>query len=558
MTATARDTVASAFRAAIDLAAADQAWPDEAKAIPIAVEIPGEPAHGDYATSVALRLAKPLRRPPMAIAEAIRDRFPRSEMVAAVEAAKPGFVNVRLADGWVAKQADAIAAAGEGYGRSTRLAGQRIQVEYISANPTGPMTVANARGGPLGDALANVIAFMGADVTREYYVNDTGSQVDQLGISVALRYRELRGEQVSIPPDAYPAEYVIDIAKRIRQLEGDRYMTMPLEQQAKALAPKAIDIIVDEWHRASAQKFGMRFDSWYRESALVGSQYFAATFDELRRLGALEDRDGAVWLKSRDLGEDIDSVVIRSDPAHTPTYFGIDLVYHRQALVERGFDRKIDIWGANTYGHSLRMRAAMKALGLLDRWEVLIYQYVRFLHEGEVLGMSRRRGEFIQLDELIDRVGVDVARWFFVQTSPERMLDFDLELAVSQSSENPAYYVQYAHARIASICRTAAERGLASAGANVALLTAPAEITLIKSLMRFPELVDDVHERRAPHLLTVYALALAGEFHAFYRDHRVVGDDAELSRARLRLVEAIQVTLRQVLGLLGVSAPDRM
>jgi arginyl-tRNA synthetase len=556
MTVTARDTIASAFRAAIDLSAADEAWPEEAKAIPVAVEIPGEPSHGDYATSIALRLAKPLKKPPMAIAEAIRDRFPPSEMIAAVEVAKPGFVNVRLADAWVAKQADAIAAAGDGYGRSSRLTGQRIQVEYISANPTGPMTVANARGGPLGDALANVIAFMGADVTREYYVNDTGNQVDQLGVSVALRYRELHGKQVTIPPDAYPAQYVIDIAKRIRELEGDRYMRMPVEEQAKAFAPKAIDIIVDEWHRASAVKFGMRFDTWYRESALVGSDYFTATFDELRQLGVIEDREGAVWLKTRELGEDIDAVVIRSNGI--PTYFGVDLVYHRQCLVERGFDRKIDIWGANTYGHSLRMRAAMKALQLLDRWEVIIYQYVRFLHEGEVLGMSRRRGEFIHLDELIERVGVDVARWFFVQTSPERMLDFDLELAVSQSSENPAYYVQYAHARIASICRTAAERGIASGNAKAALLTAPAEIALIKSLLRFPDLVDDVHERRAPHLLTVYALALAGDFHAYYRDHRVVSDDADLSRARLRLVEAIQVTLRQVLGLLGISAPDKM
>ncbi|MDE3112112.1 MAG: arginine--tRNA ligase [Chloroflexota bacterium] len=556
MTALARDTIASAFRAAVDVAAADLGWPAEARAVAIEVEHPADPGHGDYASAVALRLAKPLRRPPLAIAEAIRDRFPASETVASVEVAKPGFVNVRLADAWVARQVDTIAAAGEGYGRSTRLEGQRIQVEYISANPTGPMHVANARGGPIGDVLSNVLAFMGARVTREYYVNDTGSQVDQLGVSVALRYRELFGEKVEIPADAYPAEYVIDIATRIRELEGDRYVGMALEDQAKAFAPKALDIIVNEWHKGTARKLGIDYDVWYRESELVGSEYFRATIDELRARGALEERDGAVWLRSRELGEDIDSVVIRSNGV--PTYFGVDLVYHRQCLVERGFDRKIDVWGANTYGHSLRMRAAMKAFGLLDRWEVVIYQYVRFLHEGEILGMSKRRGQFILLDDVIDRVGRDVARWFFLQSSPDRMLDFDLELAVTQSSENPAYYVQYAHARIASIFGTAAERGLSEDGADVALLTAPAEADLVKALLRFPEVLDDVLARRASHLLAAYALDLAGRFHSYYRDHRVVGDDPALSRARLRLVRAVQVTLRQVLGLLGISAPDHM
>ena len=265
-----------------------------------------------------------------------------------------------------------------------------------------------------------------------------------------------------------------------------------------------------------------------------------------------------MWLKSRDLGEDIDSVVIRSDEARTPTYFGVDLAYHRQALVERGFDRKIDVWGANTYGHMLRMRAGLKALGLLERWDVVIYQYVRFLHEGEILGMSKRHGQFIELEDVIDRIGVDVARWFFLQSGADRTLDFDLELAVKQSSENPAYYVQYAHARIASILRTAADRSLSSDGADASRLATPGEIALIKLLLRFPDTVEDVLERRSPHVLTVYALELAGAFHTFYRDHRVVGDDPALSRARLRLVEATQVTLRQVLGLLGISAPDRM
>ena len=556
MRSTAIDTIASAFRAAIDLAAADLGWPDEAKAAPVAVERPADPAHGDLATSVALRLAKPLRKPPMAIAEAIRDRFPRSEMIASVEAAKPGFVNVRLADAWVSKEVETIAAAGEGWGRSTRLAGQRIQVEYISANPTGPMTVANARGGPIGDALANVLAFTGAQVTREFYVNDAGSQTATLGLSVALRYRELYGEKVTIPDDAYPSDYVIEIAERIRDLEGEEYRPLPLEEQGRLFAPKAVDVVVGEWLPRATARFGMRFDVWYRETSLMESGYFQATIDELRRLGALEDREGAVWLKSRELGEDIDAVVIRSNGI--PTYFGVDIAYHRQCLVERAFDRKIDIWGANTHGHLRRMRAAMKVLGLLDRWEAVLYQYVKFLHEGVLVKMGKRTGRFLLLEDVIDAVGVDAARWFLLQTGADRTLDFDFELAVQQSNENPVYYVQYAHARIASILRTAAERGLSSEGANVALLTAPAEIALIKMLLRFPDLIDEVLERKAVHALTVYALELAGVFHTYYRDHRVVGDDEALSRARLRLVEATQVTLRQVLGLLGISAPDSM
>ncbi|MEK7285020.1 MAG: arginine--tRNA ligase [Chloroflexota bacterium] len=551
-----REAIAAAVRAAVDLAAADLGWPAEARGAPVEVERPKEPGHGDYASPVAMRLARLVRRKPLEIAHALRARMPRMDAVEAVEVAPPGFVNVRLAAAWVARQADVIASAGPDFGRSTRLRGQRIQVEYISANPTGPMTVANARGGPLGDVLANVLAFVGADVTREHYENDTGVQIEQLARSVALRYRELFGEQVTIPEDAYPAEYVVDIAKGIREREGDRYLGMSIDEQAKAFAPKAIAVIVGEWHPRAAERFGIHYDVWYRETTLLGSGYFQATIDELRRLGALEDRDGAVWLRSRELGEDIESVVIRSNGI--PTYLGVDIAYHRHCLVERGFDRKIDIWGANTHGHMRRMRAAMRALGLLDRWDVVIYQYVRFLHEGTLLRMAKRSGQFLLLEDVIDAVGVDVARWFYLQVSPERHLDFDFELAVQQSNDNPVYYVQYAHARIASILRTATDRGLSPDGADVSLLVAPAELDLIKQCLRLPELLDDVLELRAVHLLTGYALELAGMFHAYYRDHRVVGDDEGLSRARLRLVQAVQVTLRQVLGLIGVGVPERM
>lgn len=549
----ARATVAAALREAAERAATELGWPDEARAVAVDIERPANPDHGDYATSMALRLARPLHRPPMEIAEQIRARVGIADPIAAVEAARPGFVNVRLAERWLASQAEEIARAGVAFGRSRQLDGKRIQVEYISANPTGPMTVANARGGPLGDVLANVYAFAGADVTREHYENDTGSQVEVVGRSVALRYRELGGEQVTIPQDAYPAEYVIDIAKRIRERDGDRHEGMSLEDQTKIVTPMALDVII-EWHKHAAEKFGIAYDVWYRESELLRSGYFQDTVAELRRIDAVEDRDGALFLRA--LGDDIEGVVIRSNGV--PTYLGVDIAYHRQVFVERGFDRKVDIWGANTHGHMRRMRSALAALGLADRWDVVIYQYVRFIHEGSLKRMARRLGQFLLLEDVIEAVGRDAARWFLLQSSPDRTLDFDFELAVQQSNENPVYYVQYAHARISSIFRTAAEQGLTSDGADVSLLGEPGELDLVRACLRFPELIEDILEHRGAHLLTGYALDLAGLFHTFYRDHRVIGDDTARSKARLRLVEAVAVTLRQTLGLLGVSAPERM
>jgi arginyl-tRNA synthetase len=286
------------------------------------------------------------------------------------------------------------------------------------------------------------------------------------------------------------------------------------------------------------------------------SGYFTATIEALRTVGAIEERDGAVWLKSTDQGEDIDSVLIRS--TGVPTYFGVDVAYHREALVERGFDRKLDVWGANTHGHARRMKNAMAALGLEGRWEVLLYQFVKFLHEGLLVNMARRKGQFIRLDDVIDTVGRDAARWFFLMASADRTLDFDLELAVQQSNDNPVYYVQYAHARIASIFRTATERGLTADDADVGLLTDAAELDLVRLMLRFPELVEEIGDKHNVHLLTGYGLELAGAFHAFYKGNRVVGEDQARSKARLRLVEAVGLTLRQTLGLLGVSAPESM
>jgi len=550
---TARDVVAAALRPALDAAFPDWA----AGGAVLEVERPKDPSRGDYATSVALRLTRHLRRPPLEIARAIRDNVATGEAVAAVEVAPPGFVNVRLAPGWLARRVETIVRAGPAFGRSTGLAGRKVQIEYVSANPTGPMTIANARGGPLGDVLANVLAFAGADVQREYYVNDAGTQIEVFGKTLAVRYRELQGATgLEIPEGGYRAEYMIDLARQLRDELGPSVGDgVSLEELGRLLAPRAIAILV-AGHQRVAERFGIRFDHFTYETALMASGYFGETLADLRRRGVVEDRDGAVWLKTRELGEDIDSVLVRS--TGVPTYFGVDVAYHRQALTDRGFDQKIDIWGANTHGHARRMKVAMAALEIGPKWQVIIYQFVRFLHEGVLVKMGKRTGQFLLLDDVLDAVGVDATRFFLLQSSADRSLDFDFELAVQQSNENPVYYVQYAHARIASVFRTARERGVEWSDGDLALLDHPGELSLIRACLRFPELVRELSETHQVHQLTGYASELAGLFHPWYKANRVVTDDVPRTKARLRLLDAFAVTLRQTLGLLGVSAPESM
>ncbi len=556
MTATARDLVHDAVTAGV-LAASDAlGWGDPARAAAVEIERPAEKAHGDYAANIAMRLAKPLRRPPLEIAKAIAERVPVRDGIASVDAAPPGFINVRLDPAWLARQVEVIVSEGDRFGRNDALNGRRFQVEFVSANPTGPLTVANARGGPLGDVLSSVLEFSGARVEREYYVEDTGTQFDTFGRSIAIRYRQLHGEDIEIPADAYPAEYVKDIAAGIKTRDGDNWMKLPLEEQAKKFAPEGVEWVLGEAKRVTAM-LGIRYDTWFSQAEMMRSGYFEKTLAELRKLGKVYDKDGAVWFEASESVDDKEGwVLVRSNGE--PGYLGKDIAYHVQSLRDRRFDKKIDIWGSNTHYHLIQMRAAMEALGLLEKFEVVLYQYVRFLHEGVLKRMQRRTNQFLLLEEVIEAVGKDATRYFFLQSSADRQLDFDLELAVQQSNDNPVYYVQYAHARIASIFRTAAERGLRSEGADVALLTDDAELDLVRLLLRFPELVEEVRDKHNVHLFTGYGLELAGAFHGFYKGNRVVGDDEARSKARLRLVEAVALTLRQTLGLLGVSAPESM
>ncbi|HUG05179.1 MAG TPA: arginine--tRNA ligase [Candidatus Limnocylindria bacterium] len=560
MTTPARDLVAAAFSEALGRAARGRDW-QGTEDVPIDVEVPANVEHGDYATSIAMRLAKTLRKPPREIATAIKDELELRAPLASAEIAGGGFVNVRLDETWLRAQVDAILSDGADYGRSSTLRGRRIQVEFVSANPTGPLTLANARGGPLGDVLSSVLQFAGADVQREYYVEDGGTQVKRFGESVAIRYRQLYGEEIEVGQDAYPGDYVKEIAAQIKERYGDIYRPLSIEEQGRVFAPMAIDWVVADAQRVT-KKFGITFDTWFKQSSFLESDYFTKTMEELRRRGCLVDRDGAVWFETpeaRALDREGEEgwVVIRSNG--DPTYLGTDIAYHRLCLEERGVDLKLNVWGANTHYHLLQMKIALPALGITEeRWSVLLYQYVRFLHEGVLQKMGKRTGLYLRLEDVLEAVGKDATRFLLLQRGADSQLDFDFELAVQQSNDNPVYYVQYAHARIASIFRTAAERGITPEGADLSVLTTPGELAMIKLCLRLPELLADIVGHRGVHLLTGYALELAGAFHGFYRDHRVVSDDVAVSKARLRLVQAVQVTLRQTLGLLGVSAPESM
>ena len=560
MTTPARDQVAAAFSDALGRAARQygwQGWESEA----IDVEVPAHAEHGDYATGIAMRLARTLRRPPREIATAIKEQLDLRPPLATAEVAGAGFVNVRLDVAWLRGQVDAIIREGADYGRSSTLHGKRIQVEFVSANPTGPLTLANARGGPLGDVLASVLQFSGANVQREYYVEDGGTQVERFGISVAVRYRQLFGEHAELPADAYQGDYVKDIAAQIKDQHGDVYRTLSLEEQGRVFGPMAIDWVVADAQRVTA-KFGIAYDSWLRQSSFIQAGYVTKTIDELRRRGVIVERDGVVFFETPDavaLRREGDEGWVLVRASGDPTYLGTDIAYHRLCLEERGVDLKLNVWGANTQYHLLQMKIALPVLGITsDRFEVVLYQFVRFLHEGVLQRMGRRTGQFLLLEDVIEAVGKDATRFLLLQRGADSQLDFDFELAVQQSNDNPVYYVQYAHARIASIFRTAAERGITPDGADLSLLTTPGELAMIKLCLRFPELLADIVAHRGVHLLTGYALELAGAFHGFYRDHRVVSDDVATSKARLRLVQAVQVTLRQTLRLLGVSAPESM
>ncbi len=554
----ARDAIDRAWRAAVE-AGAIPAFPDTADRPEIEVEHPADAAHGDLATNLAMKLARPYRMAPLAIASALAAELVRESEAAgsttpigSAEVAAPGFINLRLRGDAYAAIVDAIDREPADWGRVDPIRPRRVNVEFVSANPTGPLTIGNARGAFVGDLLCRVLEAGGQGVTREYYFNDSGAQVSHLGASVVAA-RQGR----PIPDDGYKGAYVEDLA-------GD----VPDDVWAAAVTEGADGAdIVGRWAaarvrsgiEASLSHLGVRFDVWTSEARLHDEGWVERAVGRLREHGHVYEQDGALWFRSTAFGDDKDRVIYRADGR--PTYFAADIGYVTEKF-SRGFDHLIYIWGADHHGTVARLRNAAEAMGY-DRSavQILLYSWVRFVRDGAEVSMSKRAGEFITLDELLSEVGVDAARWFFASRGHTSSIDFDIELAKKQSNENPVYYVQYAHARIASILRKAAEAGLAPAASVAGTLDddSPAEALLARAIVRLPEVVEDAVAAEETQGVTAYATELATAFHAFYRDARVIDREAPgRSATRLALVRAAQVTLANTLGLLGISAPESM
>jgi len=525
----------------------------------IGLEVPAHAEHGDFSTNVAMALARPEKKAPRKIAEAIVAALGDGDgMWDRVEIAGPGFINFYLSPRCWFGVLDEVVRQGELYGRTHTGAGRKVQVEFVSANPTGPLHIGHGRGAATGDAVAAVLSAAGYDVQREYYINDAGNQMMTLGRSLMLRYRELLGESIEFPTDCYQGVYIIDLAREVLESEGERLRDLPEEEALRYFAEygggKIRDGIEDD-----LAAFGVRFDNWYSEQSLYDRGEVERGIALLKERGLTYEEDGAIWFRTTDYGDDKDRVLVRSNGA--TTYFASDVAYHKEKF-ERGFDTVIDVWGADHHGYVPRMKAVLAGLGRNPGdLQIILVQLVNLLRGGQQVAMSTRSGEFVTLREVIDEVGRDACRFFFLMRRSDSQLDFDLELAKKQSNENPVYYVQYAHARVCSINRNATEQGMAVPAlgqVDFDALTLEDELILTKLLSRYPEVVDGAAAQFEPHRIVFYLQELAARFHSYYNKGRVLVDDAEVSRARLYLVNCVRTVLYNALVLLGVSAPERM
>lgn len=518
---------------------------------------PRQKEHGDFATNVALVIAGRSGRSPTEVADLIVKHLPPDEAVASAERAGPGFVNLRLRPGWLHAALREAAERGAAYGRAEPT-GLRAQVEFVSANPTGPLTLGHARNAAIGDALARLLEFTGWEVEREYYFNDAGGQMDRFGASVEARYLQLLGREAEVPEDGYHGAYVADLARDILEAEGPGLADLPPSERLVRLREEGVARVL-EWIRATLERFGVRFDVYVSESSLAERGEIEAAVERLRAAGYAYEREGAIWFRSTAFGDDKDRVLIRSNGAHT--YFGADCAYVIDKF-SRGFDHVIYVWGADHHGDVARVRGAAQALGFdPERVEMVIYQWVAFLREGVPVPMGKRSGNFITLDELIDEVGTDATRFHLLMFSNDATMNFDIEEVKRRSMDNPVYYVQYGHARIASILRKASERGVSLrpvAETDLSLLSTEPELDLLRALVDVPAEIRRAAELRAPHRLTHAAQDLAARFHRFYTDCPVLSDDDPMTQARLWLCTATKQVIAVVLGLLGVSAPESM
>ena len=525
----------------------------------IQVERPGNSSHGDFATNLPLRLARATRINPLELAQSLSDRISTGEVIDRGEAANPGFINFYLKESWLQQQVEVVRQAGNEFGNTHSGAGRKIMVEFVSVNPTGPVHVGHTRGAVLGSTLANILAAAGYDVTREYYVNDAGNQMQLFYRSVLAAYKITLGQAAEMPDKGYEGEYIFDLAKEIAESEGTKFLDRNEEQSLTEIGDigrtKMVDSIRDD-----LSGIGVEFDNWFSERTLFQGGEYDTAIGLLRDNDYLSEREGAMWFNSTMLGDEKDNVVVRS--SGEPTYFASDIAYHYNKFVQRGYDLVVDIWGADHQGHVPRMKSAVEALGIeRDRLTVLISQMVTLKSEGEVLRVSKRTGNLVTLRELAEEVGTDACRFFFLARTPSTQMEFDLELAKKESAENPVYYVQYAHARNSSILSLARERNIDWSQGDVSLLTHPAELELIRAILQFPELVNQMAKDLEPHHLPHYATELANSFHNFYENCRVVSsneEDVAVTAARLKLVESAQIVLHRSLDLMGMSSPERM
>ena len=518
---------------------------------------PRQKEHGDFATNVALVLAKRVGKPPREVAEALVRHLPGSPFVASAEVAGPGFVNFRLTSGWLEDALRDVVEAGEGYGRA-QPHGRRAQVEFVSANPTGPLHIGHARNAALGDALARLFEAAGWSVEREYYFNDTGGQMDRFGSSVEARYLQLVERDAEVPEDGYHGAYITDLAAEILQAQGPGLADLQPQERFQRLRDEGARRVLAQIE-GTLERFGVRFDSYLSERSLAERGEIEAAVERLRASGTVFESEGAIWFRSTDFGDDKDRPLVRSNGLHT--YFGADCAYLVDKF-ERGFDHAVYVWGADHHGDIARVRGAAEALGYGgERVEFVIHQWVSFVREGVPVPMSKRAGTFVTLDQLISEVGTDAARFHLLMFGSDAAMSFDIEAVKRQSLENPVYYVQYGHARIASILRKASERGVeprSIAETDLSVLRSEPELDVLRAIAYVPEQIAAAAEFRAPHRLTHAAQDLAARFHRFYTECPVLSDDAELTQARLWLCRGAKQAIANLLGLLGVSAPESM
>ncbi len=516
---------------------------------------------GDISTNLPMVIASAANLNPRAVAQAMVARLDLpEEVVQKVEVAGAGFINFTLSPEWLRGVVRRVLTEGENYGRSDAGGGKKLLLEFVSANPTGPLAVVQGRAAAIGDTLANLLAHTGWRVSREYYVNDAtnSTQVRRFAETLEARYLQHFGREAAVPEDGYQGDYVVEMAEELVKEQGERYLDMEPEERLSALTEYSLQRIVES-QRRDMQAFGIEFDTWFLESSLYENHEVEATMDALKAGGYTYEAEGALWLRATELGDEQDHVLVRRDGR--PSYLAADIAYHRNKF-ERGFDRLVDIWGPDHHGHITRLKAGVQALGYdAGRFEILIHQIVRLFRGSEMVRMSKRAGDIVPLSGLVDDVGKDAARFFFLMQSMESHLDFDLELAKKQAADNPVYYVQYAHARICSILRSAEEKGISLPeieAVDLDLLGEPEELELMRKLADLPEEISQAAARYEPHRMTRYARELASVFHVFYTKCRVLGDDPALTGARLAMVTAARTALGIVLRILGVSAPERM